>query len=143
MSISGSAPTARAIRQPAARCTRYSSNAVLPTPASPWRTSTRLLLARTLATSRSKAAHSLRRPRSLYPGASQPNIGGRTVVSGRSIRISLLRSAGRIASAPPVGDQGGVLGCGVFPVEVTRVDDVEPAVRQPQMEKFRVDQRHR
>ncbi len=50
-SISDSTPTARAMPHPDACCTRYSSNALLPTPASPRSTSARLGPARTLATS--------------------------------------------------------------------------------------------
>ena len=49
---------------PDALPTRYSSNALLPTPASPRNTSTRLGPARTLATNSSNAAHSSRRPSS-------------------------------------------------------------------------------
>ena len=41
-SISDSTPDARAMRHPDARSTVYSSSAVLPIPASPRRTSTRL-----------------------------------------------------------------------------------------------------
>ena len=50
-SISDSTLAARAMPHPDACCTRYSNNALLPTPASPRSTSARLGPARTLATS--------------------------------------------------------------------------------------------
>lgn len=50
-SISDSTPAARAIAHPDACCSRYSNNALLPTPGSPRSTSARLGPARTLATS--------------------------------------------------------------------------------------------
>ena len=62
-SISDSTPAARAIRHPSAAADRCRSRAVLPTPASPRRTSTRLWPARTPATSRSSASRSLTRSR--------------------------------------------------------------------------------
>ena len=60
-SISDSMPAARAIRHPSAASVRCRSSAVLPTPASPRRTSTRLWPARTPATSRSSTSRSLTR----------------------------------------------------------------------------------
>ena len=72
-SISDSMPAARAIRHPSAAADRCPNRAVLPTPASPRRTSTRLWPARTPATSRSSAARSP--VRSSIPG------GGRRVLS--------------------------------------------------------------
>ena len=66
-SISDSIPAARATVHPDACCIRYSSSALLPTPASPRSTSARLGPVRTLATSSSSAAHSLRRPSSRGP----------------------------------------------------------------------------
>ena len=50
-SISDSTPAARTTLHPDACCTRYSSSALLPTPASPRNTSARLGPERTLATS--------------------------------------------------------------------------------------------
>ena len=55
-SISDSTPAARATRHPCAAVERCRSRAVLPTPASPRRTSTRLWPARTPATSRSSTS---------------------------------------------------------------------------------------
>jgi hypothetical protein len=44
---------------------------------------------------------------------------------------------------PPVRDECGELVCRVFPREVPDVDDVELAVREPLVEKFGFERRHR
>ena len=61
------------MRHPDARSERYSSNAVLPTPGSPRRTSTRLSPALARATRRSSAAHSALLPLSVVI---DPHAGG-------------------------------------------------------------------
>src|SRR4051794_7619480 len=57
------------MRQPDARFATYSNSAVLPTPASPHKTTTRLWPVLTPAISLSSASHSLSRPRSLATGS--------------------------------------------------------------------------
>ena len=70
-SISDSTPAARATRNPDAPSARCSSSAVLPIPASPRRTSTRLSPVRTLASRLSRTSHSRCRPRSLAASSLQ------------------------------------------------------------------------
>src|SRR5690242_19432912 len=60
-------PAARTTRHPDAVAARYSSNEVLPIPASPRSTSTWLRRARTLSSTRSSVPHSLARPRNASP----------------------------------------------------------------------------
>ena len=92
-SISDSTPAARTMRQPAATAERCPSRTVLPTPASPRNTSTRLWPPRTLVTSRSSTSRSLMRLSS--PGA------------GRSKSTTPVRIISRAANASE--HQGGVI----------------------------------
>ena len=68
-SISPSTPTARATRKSDAARTAYSSNAVLPTPGSPYTARTAPCPPRAAASARSSTSRSRRRPCSFSPGA--------------------------------------------------------------------------
>src|SRR5262249_49251638 len=103
-SISDSTPTARAMAHPDACCTKYSNNALLPTPASPRTTSAPLRPARTLTTSSSSKAHSLRRPSS--PPA-ETDIDIARPAYGRLTKMANLHAGPVIARTTPRGVDPG------------------------------------